>query len=467
DVVMTTAGGRAILPYPAPKVNSKQTDRLYEIPIAVQDRSFNLDGSLFYPDTRAFFDGFTGPYIPDPLSDISPIYNPEYFGNTIIVNGKTWPYFQVEQRRYRFRMLNGCTTRTLILQMDNGMPFWQIGSEQGFLPAPVSLTQLVMGSSERADVIVDFTNVPLGTNIMLQNVGPDEPFNGAPGFLPADPTTTGQVMQLRVIARRGVDISTPPNQLVLPARTPLPAPAVVRQLSLNELDSNIIPGVGPRITLLGPTVITNGVPAGVPMNFDDPVTEKPLSGDTETWEIYNMTVDAHPVHLHQVAFEVVNREIFDPLYGTVGTIIPPAAWETGTKDTAYSYPGEILRIKAKFDVPGRFVWHCHIVDHEDNEMMRPMDIQPGPLDMPAAPTLLRVSRAYTMAFLSWQDNANNERAFNIERGLSALGPFAVIGTVPANTRFFMDRTLVKGTPYFYRVNATNNYGVSAYSNTAP
>ena len=116
------------------------TKKYYEIPIAIQDRSFNADGSLFYPDSRAFFDGVEGPYIPD--TDISPIWNPEFFGNTIMVNGNTWPYLDVEQRRYRFRFLNGCDSRFLILDFTTipGVEVWQIGNEGGFLAAPVNLT---------------------------------------------------------------------------------------------------------------------------------------------------------------------------------------------------------------------------------------------------------------------------------------------------------------------------------------
>ena len=117
------------------------SDKPYrEIAVAIQDRSFNADGSLFYPDTRAFFDEFAGPYIPD--TDISPIWNPEFFGNAIIVNGPTWPFPTVEPRRYRFRVLNGCdsgsssSTSTRI----PGVEVWAIGNEGGFLAAPVNLT---------------------------------------------------------------------------------------------------------------------------------------------------------------------------------------------------------------------------------------------------------------------------------------------------------------------------------------
>jgi FtsP/CotA-like multicopper oxidase with cupredoxin domain len=165
DVVMDArTGAPAVLPGPAPAHGDMPGITYYEIPIAVQDRAFNLDGSLFYPDTRAFFDEIIGPYIPD--TDISPIWNPEFFGNTIMVNGNTWPFLNVEQRRYRFRLLNGCDSRFLILDFSNitGAEVWQIGNEGGFLAAPVNMTalnggKLLIGPAERADVIVDFTGV--------------------------------------------------------------------------------------------------------------------------------------------------------------------------------------------------------------------------------------------------------------------------------------------------------------------
>ncbi|MCB4791535.1 MAG: multicopper oxidase domain-containing protein [Elusimicrobia bacterium] len=366
DIVTTKAGGAAVLPGPAPTTTNTGC---FEIPLAIQDKSFNADGSLFYPNTRAFFDGFTGPYAPQ--SDIAPIWNPEFFGNTMLVNGKTWPYLTVEQKRYRFRIVNGCNSRLLLLKLDNNLPFWQIGAEGGFLSSPVSLTQLLIGNGERADVIVDFTNVPAGTNVMMQNIGADSPFVPGTTFTPADPNTTGQVMQFRVVAKTSPDLSTPADQLVLPARTPLGAVNMARQISLNEMDSNVLTGVGPRMALLGKVDLTGPTPVGVPKMWKDTVTEDPDLGSIEQWEIYNFTVDAHPVHIHQVQFEVVNREVFDPAAGIVGTVKPPEVWESGGKDTLIAYPGEITRVKAKFDIPGIFVWHCHILEHEENEMMRP------------------------------------------------------------------------------------------------
>ena len=115
---------------------------------------------------------------------------------------------------------------------------------------------------------------------------------------------------------------------------------------------------------------------GMPMMWADPITENPAPGAVEVWEFYNFTMDAHPMHIHEVQFQVVNREIFDPMVGVPGTVHPPEAWETGFKDTVIAYPGQITRVKSHFNTPGLFVWHCHIVEHEDNEMMRPYRIGP-------------------------------------------------------------------------------------------
>jgi FtsP/CotA-like multicopper oxidase with cupredoxin domain len=382
-------GSRAVLPGPAPKENDKfpPNKNYYEIPIAIQDRSFNSDGSLFYPDTRAFFDGITGPYV--PATDISPIWNPEFFGNCIMANGNTWPYLTVEQRRYRFRFLNGCQSRFLILDFASipGVDVWQIGNEGGFLAAPVSLTRdyanrLLMGLAERADVIVDFTNAPVGNHV-LGNVGPDEPFGGGtPGvdFTVADPQSTGQILQFRVVSAQSVDPTTPPASLVLPAITPLPAASATRPLALlEEMSSDFADA--PAETQLGTVAFVNSTGTWTARMWEEEVTENPAVGSVEVWELYNATGDAHPMHIHDVAFEVVNRQAIIVDEGaktvavdTTSAPMPPEPWETGFKDTVIAYPGQVTRVKAKFDNPGQFVWHCHIVEHEDNEMMRPYRI---------------------------------------------------------------------------------------------
>jgi FtsP/CotA-like multicopper oxidase with cupredoxin domain len=363
-----------------------------EIPIAIQDRTFTEEGELFYPDSRAFFEGLDRsqlriPFMPAAAcggsSDVAPIWNPEFFGTAMVVNGRTWPSLDVEQRRYRLRFLNGCNSRFLILRLSNGQRFWQIGNEGGFLPAPTQQSDLLLGPAERADVVVDFTQIPAGTEIVLQNLGPDEPFGGGqPGvdFEPADAETTGQVMRFRVVPSTTTDRSTPPARLALPAIAPLAPATDTRQVSLNEQESatvrvstdragNVVldcaggEPFGPAEADLG-TLGPDG--GGVPLGWDEPITEHPAVGAVEVWEIHNFTADAHPIHIHEVTFEVLGRQTI----GEAGTR-PAESWELGRKDTVIAYPNEITRVKALFDRAGLFVWHCHIVEHEDNEMMRP------------------------------------------------------------------------------------------------
>jgi spore coat protein A len=399
-VMDSRSGAVAVLPGPAPMENDQfpPNKTYYEIPIAIQDRSFNSNGSLFYPDTRAFFDEIVAPYIPD--GPFSPIWNPEFFGNMIMVNGNTWPFQTVQKRRYRLRFLNGCQSRFLILDFNQipGVEVWAIGNEGGFLAAPVNLTatngnRLLMALAERADLIVDFTNVPVG-NYVLRNVGPDEPYGGGvPGvdFDPADPDSTGQVLQLRVVPAVAADPTTPPLFLQLPARAPLPTATVTRRLALIEkagigFDETGEEVEGPVEALLG--IVEAGI--AVEKLWMDPVSENPALGATEIWEIYNATADAHPMHIHEVAFEVVNRQdiLVDEETGAVQLVpgsaaTPPESWETGVKDTVTALPGQVTRLRMRFTTPGQFVWHCHIVEHEDNEMMRPYRI--GPVQ-PGQPT---------------------------------------------------------------------------------
>ncbi|MGD8629628.1 MAG: multicopper oxidase [Gammaproteobacteria bacterium] len=415
-----------------------------EIPIVIQDRSFDNNGNLFYPKTRAFFEGLTNkdmqiPFAPD--SDVLPIWNPEAFFNVMVVNGVSWPELKVAPALYRLRLLNGCNSRFLWLKVDDpAVEVYQIGAEQGFLAAPVNMNaldldgsgdgtaQILMALAERADVIVDFRGLADGTVVNLTNLGPDEPFGGGiPGvdFDPADPDTTGQVMRFVVDVSLlggsptdpgGATPATDPADLALNAEPASTADIdVTRQLSLNEAESHqvcvladavteefllpvkavdcltAVPPAGAVVVPFGPTEALLGIVdnsgAGVPLKWTDTtgastpvpvtmadgvtvnmvnVTENPTLGDTEIWEIYNFTADAHPIHLHLVRFEVIDREVIID-----GAVRSPEPWESGYKDTVISYPGEITRVKATFDLEGLYVWHCHIVEHEDNEMMRP------------------------------------------------------------------------------------------------
>ncbi|MFJ1791932.1 multicopper oxidase family protein [Kitasatospora griseola] len=367
-----------VLPGPAPRLGDPQGTRYYEIPVVIQDRSFNRDGSLFHPSSRASFDGFGGPYIPD--SDIPPIWVPEFFGNTMVTNGSTWPVLPVEPRRYRLRFLNGCNTRFLVLKIvtdplatrpaSSALPFWQIGSDGGFLSAPVRRDQVLAGPAERVDVVVDFTSVPVGTELYLINEGPDAAFGGGSAgtdFPPADPSTTGQVMKFTVRPLTAPDPSVPPEHLTLPPLGPLSPATRTRGLALVEEGSAVLPDVGPRAMLLG-TLDSRGNP--VPMGWGDPVTEDPVRGTTEIWEIHNSTNDAHPIHIHAGQFQVVDRQEIghEPR--------PPEPWEAGFKDTVVADPRAVTRVRMTFDLAGRYVWHCHMLDHEDNEMMRPFRVVP-------------------------------------------------------------------------------------------
>jgi len=397
----------AVLPGPAPKPNDKYppTKDYYEIPIVIQDRSFNTNGTLFYPDSRSFFPdglgGFLGPYIPE--TDISPIWNPEFFGNMIMVNGNTWPYQIVEKRRYRFRFLNGCQSRFLILDFSAiaGVDVWVIGNEGGFINAPFNLVNantpntLLMAPAERFDVIVDFTQVAEG-NYILKNIGPDSPYKG-PHFPPparqAFPDTTGQIMQFRVVPIKGADTSTPPEFLMLPPITALGGNAVPpnRPLALLEKVSSVNADE-PAETLLG---IVNGDPnTGAGTWTEQHWATNPTGGDPndpnnyitpgsiETWELYNGSEDAHPIHIHEVAFQVENRQAifvdrdFKTFQVQPGSMpVDPEPWETGFKDTVIVYPGQVTRVKIQFaSEAGRFVWHCHLLEHEDNEMMLPLQV---------------------------------------------------------------------------------------------
>ncbi len=465
-------GNPAVLPGPAPKratgdpnFNATVRAKIREIPIAIQDRAFNSDGSLFYPNNRAFFEGLNVPGQPPqipgagvldipfiPVSDISPIWNPEVFANTIVVNGTTWPQLAVAPASYRLRLLAGGNARSFNLALfqvlnpgtanetlGTELPFFQIGAEEGFLPkvamiqtgfatplpgngtipAPTPtadpLQALLMVPAERADVIVDFSGLANGTVVRMINTGPDAPFTGDLS-VPADPTTTGQVMQFIVnntLLQASDANTTPPQNLVLPAEGPLGAVDNTRQVTLNEEDSsqlcvqtlpdgsivtlfnNPAPGdpnfaancaaaggfpMGPKAAKLGIlTDMGGGMLMSMPMMWEDAVTEAPLLNDTEVWEIFNFTMDAHPIHLHLVRFQVVERQAFDMItMAPVGPVSAPDPNEAGYKDTVRALPGQITRIKAKFDIPGLYVWHCHIVEHEDNEMMRPYIVRFDP-----------------------------------------------------------------------------------------
>ena len=494
DDSSTTAVNDGVLPGPAPVAGNSVLalnspgdpvrNKIREIPIVIQDRSFNADGSLFYPNNRAFFEGLKPSDLLikfSPDSDIPPQWNPEVFFNVMVVNGVSWPKLDVAKGKYRFRILNGCDARFLNLALfvvnpatgridkTKEVPFHIIGTEQGALPKVVKVTTgftttlpgngtlpaavaapdpdqaLLVALAERVDVIVDFGGLADGTIVRMINTAPDEPFGGFDG-LPgepavSDPLTTGQVMQFVVnntltgaspTDPGGVTPATAVEKLVLNPETAPGETTRVRRVSLNELESSqvcVVSGIsgiivqlsgvapanneadvprfqadcaaaggepyGPEMARLGTVDLTDPTtPLGIALRWTDlsgtstpasvtmadgvttkkiNVTENPKVGDTEEWEIYDFTSDAHPIHLHLVRFKVISRKLFDGTPSPHGSVQP---WETGYKDTVIAYPGEITRIKAFFDIPGLYVWHCHILEHEDNEMMRPFVVSP-------------------------------------------------------------------------------------------
>ncbi|MFD0508252.1 multicopper oxidase domain-containing protein [Streptomyces chiangmaiensis] len=188
---------------------------------------------------------------------------------------------------------------------------------------------------------------------------------------------TGQVLKFVVQSHTSPDTSVQPSRLTLPSLVPLGTVDRIRRLSLNEQNSAVLPHVGPREALLG-TVDGHGKP--VPLRWDDPVTENPALGATEIWEIHNFTVDAHPIHIHEVQFQIVDRR-----KSGQKAPLPAEPWERGFKDTAIAYPGTVTRLKATFDRTGLFVWHCHMLEHEDNEMMRSYRVGPAQTTPPKNP----------------------------------------------------------------------------------
>ncbi|MGA2134577.1 MAG: multicopper oxidase [Bryobacteraceae bacterium] len=308
----------------------------YEIPLALYDRTFDPDGQLNYPVS--------------PVPDAPWI--PEFFGNAVLVNGKLLPYLEVEARRYRFRVLNGANARFFHLSLSNGEPFHQIGTDQGLLPAPVAVKQVTLAPAERADLIVDFGG-HAGETIVLRN------------------DVYRPVMQLRVVPAKAADDSSLPAALRPVARIPESAAVTTRTLMLGEIDDLRDDPV---------SMLLDNKP------WHAPISEKPVLGTTEIWTLMNVTDDAHPIHLHLVRFQILDRRRFDTFaYQNRGGLVryfgepePPAAWEAGWKDTVRADPGMITRIIVPFEgYAGRYVWHCHILEHEDNEMMRPYEVVAG------------------------------------------------------------------------------------------
>ena len=334
----------------------------YEIPMVIQDRSFNEDGSLFYPSCPNEIDG--GTCEDDDLPNPSIV--PEFFGDTILVNGKVWPFLEVEPRKYRFRLLNGSNSRFYILKFDKTLPFKQIGTDGGLLETPVILNEIILGPAERADVIVDFSKFD-GEEILLKNLGPDGPFQNLEPSETEVPRPTGQVMKFKVTKDlKGTDKSRVPEKL-----------STIKKLSPNKACKERYLGLNEAVDEFGRLKLLLDNKEWINL-----VSETPILGTTEVWNLVNSTIDTHPIHLHLVQFQIVKRRPFNVLHylntgeiNYTGLAVLPDPNERGWKDTVRANPGEITSIIARFaPFPGRYVWHCHILEHEDHEMMRPYEV---------------------------------------------------------------------------------------------
>ncbi|WP_222914028.1 multicopper oxidase [Natrinema sp. SYSU A 869] len=353
----------------------------YEIPLVLQDRSFNDDGSLFYP-TAVSDDQIRGD---DPQPEPSIV--PQFYGDTSIVNGKAWPRLSVNPRKYRLRLLNGANSRyynLTLLEYDetsgetgaDGPSFIQIGNDGGLLSEPVEITdRLELGSSQRADVVVDFSDYA-GQTLLLHNNAPSL----YRGTLERSEETKPlpEVMLIDVDdAGNGQDPSQVPNELTTVPKLPADTADRHRKLWLSTQTDDY----GRMLHLLGTQDQIRGY------KLTDSVTENPMLGDTEIWSIANNTGMSHPIHIHLIHFQVLGRQSLADYDATAETIDTdtfesPRPFELGWKDVVTVDPGEMVHVIAHFgeykglfnDQTGEYMWHCHMIEHEDHDMMRPLRV---------------------------------------------------------------------------------------------
>ncbi len=309
----------------------------YEIPLILSDRSFRADAQLYYPVSG------------DPEKP----WISEFFGSAILANGTLFPFVDVEPRKYRFRLVNASNSAFLYLSLSNRQAFWQIGSDQGLFAAPVELNRLTLAPGERADLILDFKR-HASESIVLHS----------------DRFT---ICQFRVSPSAVTDNSSLPAHLRTVERIAESTAIKTRPLTLIDQGDPDDP------TAVALPMLLNGA------YWHDPVTENPTLGTTEIWSLINLTDDTHPIHLHEVRFQILDRRAFDVFtyqnekrLQYTADAVPPDANELGWKDTVRADPGMVTRIIIRFEgFAGRFVWHCHVLEHEDFEMMRPYDILPA------------------------------------------------------------------------------------------
>lgn len=398
----------------------------YELGYAVQDRMFRSDGELFYPAFPGdpFYDDFINGEgaVLDPalFPNGGPTALAEFFGDHMLVNGVIWPKASVERRQYRVRYLNGSDSRFMRLKLKvipggasnlaatdpalgYEIPFYIVGSDQSLTSNPVQVTEVDFMPGERLDLVIDFNMVQQGDRVIVENVLGDAPFGGAlPELVDLFPDRrTDRVMAFDVELALDTSIAdtTIGSGSSLGGGINIAAPATkIRKLALFEGKDNF----GRLQPLLGTAEPVNDVSGATvqgAMPWFTPITENPGVGDTEIWEFYNTTEDAHPIHVHLVHFEVLSREGFtadvfpkavpqhDGTAGVAfylenivldGNVRGKEPTEGTRRDMVMALPGEVTRVKMTFDKPGRYVWHCHILSHEDHEMMRPFHVGPGP-----------------------------------------------------------------------------------------
>lgn len=361
-----------------------------EIPLAIQDKSFTQDGSLYYP---------TVPESGGNDSLPSPSIIPQFYGDVSVVNGKAWPRLSVDPGKYRFRLLAASNSRFYRLKLltydestgktgKGGPSFVQIGNDGGLLETPHKISgRLEIGPSKRADVVVDFSEFA-GQTLLLHNDAPamyrGKPADGSMGTEPLP-----EIMLIDVANVTGANGS--PTESGLSSRVPkslttvpaIPVESVTRQRYLPLVMQS--DEYGRPLNLLGNEQNPNG------LRMHHPVTETPTLGDTEIWSFANLTGMSHPIHLHLVHFQILGREPFgdyDPQSDTIdmSSLEPPKPYEMGWNDVVTVDPAEVVHVIAHFgefeglftDQTGGYMWHCHMIEHEDHDMMRPFEVLSKP-----------------------------------------------------------------------------------------
>ncbi len=357
----------------------------YEIPLVLQDRSFEEDGSLFYPTAISDEQGGSDESHPDPS------IVPQFYGDTSVVNGKAWPRLSVEPRSYRFRLLNGSNSRYYNLKLrqydessgevgGDGPSFVQIGNDGGLLSSPVEIDdRLELGSSQRADVVVDFSEYA-GETLLLHNDAPAQ-YRGDASSADDDIVPLPEIMLVDVgDDGDSWDDTELPEELTRVPDIPVDSVDNERYLTLN---GGATDDYGRQLHLLGTAAKPDG------LEIDDPVTEEPALGDTEIWSFANRSAMSHPMHLHLVHFQMLGRQSmgdYDPNEDEIDldALEVPEPYERGWNDVITVDPGEIVHVIVHFgehdglfnDQTGTYMWHCHMIEHEDHDMMRPFEVRP-------------------------------------------------------------------------------------------